>query len=440
MRLCVLALTAVTVLTAQGSADEFRIYTEPPRLLLTARRHKLLTRERERQSLRWVQFETLMKGKARMPEPAFAAALFHTVSGDAEAARAAAAAALAPGASVRDQALVLDWCGKALGDAEQERLKSALRGKLSARTDSIIALRDRVFAALALGDEAALNDAVRIWRRTLAPALRSGAAQLRHEDVYPLAELAHALRDNLHHDIRDDVPVLLRDMAQKRVLSYYPAPFPAAENEYRIPYYTGEREPDLQLASLTRAGELAFVAFEANAQEMQFLQGWLLHDRFLLRSPFGSPYEFLWANPYQPGLPFEKLPLSYHDPLSGTLLVRSSWEEDAQWAGIAPGFSQKFAEGRRQPLRPADSLRFDETAIAAGPASQREFAVGKEASLRWYLTGLQPRTEFDIEADGEGMFSAVSDPSGILALEFPRREGQTVLVHLPRRTEQLRIP
>ena len=51
------------------------------------------------------------------------------------------------------------------------------------------------------------------------------------------------------------------------------------------------------------------MAYESNAQETQFLQGWLLLDRFVLKSAFGAPYEFLWANPYQPGLPFDKLPL-----------------------------------------------------------------------------------------------------------------------------------
>ena len=55
------------------------------------------------------------------------------------------------------------------------------------------------------------------------------------------------------------------------------------------------------------------MAYESNAQEMQFLQGWLLLDRFALKSAFGAPYEFLWANPYQPGLPFDKLPLTLHD-------------------------------------------------------------------------------------------------------------------------------
>ena len=45
----------------------------------------LLRRERERQSLRWNQFHLLMAGKAPMPEPGFAQALYYQVSGSAEA-------------------------------------------------------------------------------------------------------------------------------------------------------------------------------------------------------------------------------------------------------------------------------------------------------------------------------------------------------------------
>ena len=46
------------------------------------------------------------------------------------------------------------------------------------------------------------------------------------------------------------------------------------------------------------------VAFDNNALGNQFLQGWLIQDRFLMMNAFGAPYEFLWANPYQPASAF----------------------------------------------------------------------------------------------------------------------------------------
>src|SRR5437870_9480202 len=67
---------------AATSEEEFRVYTEHPRLLLRPQRLRLLKRERERQSMRWKQFEALIAGGAAMPEPGFACALFHAVNGD----------------------------------------------------------------------------------------------------------------------------------------------------------------------------------------------------------------------------------------------------------------------------------------------------------------------------------------------------------------------
>ena len=54
------AVAACPELLAQD--EEFRVYTEHPRLILTAQRLRLLKRERERESQRWRQFELLVKG------------------------------------------------------------------------------------------------------------------------------------------------------------------------------------------------------------------------------------------------------------------------------------------------------------------------------------------------------------------------------------------
>ena len=99
----------------------------------------------------------------------------------------------------------------------------------------------------------------------------------------------------------------------------------------------GGGEPDLKRAALTRAAELSLVAYDSNTLEYQYLQGWLMHDRFLMRSPFGIPYEFLWANPYQPGLSYFHLPLAFHDSRLGRLFLRSSWDTGCHLAGLPGG-------------------------------------------------------------------------------------------------------
>src|ERR1700677_413453 len=62
--------------------DDYRVYTEHPRLILTSQRLRLLKRERERDSQRWRQFDLLVKGGASLPEPGFALALYYAISGD----------------------------------------------------------------------------------------------------------------------------------------------------------------------------------------------------------------------------------------------------------------------------------------------------------------------------------------------------------------------
>ena len=52
--------------------------------------------ERERSSMRWQQFATLVAGNAPMPERGFASALYYQVSGEADYGRKAIEFALSP--------------------------------------------------------------------------------------------------------------------------------------------------------------------------------------------------------------------------------------------------------------------------------------------------------------------------------------------------------
>ena len=127
------------------------------------------------------------------------------------------------------------------------------------------------------------------------------------------------------------------------------------------------------------------VAYDTNARENQFLQGWLMQDRFLLRGAFGVPYEFLWANPYQPGLSPFYMPLYAYDELSGRVFVRSSWEDDASWFGCFDGESQKFEQGRIQVLAPdaATRLRSRPRADASG-GQAAQVPHWKAAKSNWF--------------------------------------------------------
>src|SRR5579863_5960839 len=97
------------------SDDDYKIYSEAPRLFLRAQRARLLKRERERDSIRWRQFQLLVAGGAPMPEPGFAYALYWFVTGEAAYLKKATDWALSPaGTDPRQLALIYDWCQASL--------------------------------------------------------------------------------------------------------------------------------------------------------------------------------------------------------------------------------------------------------------------------------------------------------------------------------------
>jgi hypothetical protein len=378
-----LFLIVLTVLPCSSqTAEEFKVYTEQPRLLLRPQRLRLLKRERDRQSMRWEQFNTLMSGKAQMPEPGFALPLYFAVTQDAAVARQAIEWAVSA-TDVRQMAMVFDWCQTALTPAQSKELAGRLSRaatSLGVKTD-LVSLRDRAFAAIALADqepeatEKAMRDIIQNgWRKAIVPVLRDGSVLPRADELFALYELLHIIRDNLNIDLREDVPGWFKELAPLHLLSHYPSPYPAPENDYRVPAYDAEKAPDLHRAALSRATEMAMVSYDSNAPDSQFLQGWLMQDKFLLRSAFGITYEYLWANPYQPGLSYYHFPLAHHDPHTGVLFVRSSWDDDAIWFGKVGREWQTFRDGKITALnvtRAHDKVEIGETVVFVAHEPQR---------------------------------------------------------------------
>jgi hypothetical protein len=419
-------------LLAQDADDPVTLSTDHPRLLLRPARLRLLKRERERATMRWQQFEALVAGNAPMPEPGFAWALYYQVSGDAAFGRRAAEWAAGPATDLRQIAFVFDWCRPLLTPAQTTELMARLLKGISAPPpdSGVAAARARALAAIALFDEVPqapqqeLERLARVWwRASIVSGLKAGRAVVKRTDAYPLFELLHAFRDNANLDLREAVPRFFKEFPIEHLLSYYPAPFQAPDSEYFLGAERLPGTPDLAGAALSRAAELAMVAYDTNGPESQVLQGWLMHDRFILKSPFGAPYEFLWANPYQPGLSFFHVPLVYYNPDFGTLFVRSSWDEDARWFGTFEGTAQLFEQGRVTPLTAAQKagpLSLGEAVVCHAEAVRR-FRLQLQEEEGVFLLGLPARTAFLVEIDDEEVFEASTDPGGILALvDVPR--------------------
>jgi len=241
------------------------------------------------------------------------------------------------------------------------------------------------------------------------------------ESIYALFEILHAVRDNVNLDLRDPVPGYFKGLPIFHLLTYYPATFAAPEGEYRVPVVKGVREPDLQRATMSRVAELCMVAYDNNAPESQILQGWLMHDNFILRGTFGAPYEFLWANPYQPGLSYYLVPLLFHDDMFGRLFMRSSWEENAKWLGYFEGELQYFDNGRPTVLSPQlmqAPIELPE-AVVLSPSYARKFKITIDEGETVFIVGLKPRQAYEIEVDDEEMREETTDPGGILSLQLP---------------------
>jgi hypothetical protein len=434
----------LTGIAARSQDEEFRVYTDHPRLILTPQRLRLLKRERERDSQRWRQFDLLLKGSANLPEPGFALALYYAVAGDNAAGKRAVEWALSPAAhDLRQLALVYDWCQPVLSPKESEGLAAKIRQLLQKPGgDAISARRDRILALIATADdtrhseEAPLTESIREWwRGAYAQSLADGGATLLLPDAYPLLETLHAVRDNLKIDLRDAAPGYFAQLAKYLVMGNYPAPYRAPENEFRIPMYLGgvdsNQASDLNRAALARAAGLSLVAYDNNNLENQFLQGWLIQDRFSVLTAFGAPYEFLWANPYQPGLSYFQLPLVFHDETSGALFVRSAWDEDADWFGLDGGEAQVFHDGRITVVNQAAGsaasrpMQLGETSVILGRAPFQFSTAGGTV----VVIGLKPRHAYLVETDDEEMREVSTDRVGTLVLEYPSSRIAGVRIH-----------
>jgi hypothetical protein len=248
---------------------------------------------------------------------------------------------------------------------------------------------------------------------------------LARDDAYPLWEILHAIRDNTNLDLRESSPRFFKQFPIEHLMSHYPATYPGEDNDFRIGATPGApagapSSPDLRAATFSRAAELAMVAFDANAEESQYLQGWLMHDHFQLRSALGAPYEFLWENPYQPGLSFTLLPLIYHNPESGTVFVRSDWEESADWFGYFNGSAQLFRDGlvRSLALSGTPPLALPSAVVIFGDSRFRvKLAEEQEAAI---VVGLRQNRVYQVEIDDEEVFEEPADRGGILVLDLPR--------------------
>ena len=431
-------LLAVPAFAQTATPDDFHVYTEAPRLLLTRQRLRLLQRERDRQSMRWQAFDSFLSADAPMAEPGFAWALYYKVARDPAAANKAVDWALGEDSDLRQLALIYDWCTPAMTKSQSDRLGQKIERALDGPApEDVRGNSARVLAAIAIADlapdqsEAALKAViVKWWRGAIVPRLNKGDPAIPREQIYALYEMLHAVRDNLKIDLRESAPEYFKELPTDHLTGHYPARLAAPENDFRVPVYVRDGNPDVADAVRSRAAELAMVAYDDNALDSQYLQGWLMQDRFLMRGALGVPYEFLWANPYQPGLSYFQMPLVFHDPASGHVFARTSWDEDATWLGYFDGHLQLFRNGQVETLRAgatAKPMKVGGALIV--PSENKDSARFRADAEAIFVLNLVPHSAYDVEVDDEEMWEVETDAGGTLVLAFPEGTDTGVRIH-----------
>ncbi len=421
---------------AADCEQSYRVYTEHPRLWLDARRLRLLRRERERDSVRWQQLQLLKKSGQPLPEEPLLRALEYQVAADEAAGRQAvswarklAASAASPDlAELRQLAVVFDWCYPLLSEDDRARLVARMtRGITTFSTQSAMrSFTAVVLAAIVLADdwpgsERSLAAAFeKTWRLALLPSLREGKALDAPADRVAFLEMCHATRANLNLDLWEQAPVYFKQFPIYLLLQYYPPPLTVAGHRFRQPSEPSQSKSDpTAQGELARTAELLTVAYETNSVETQFLQGWITHDIYRLRTATGAWHEFVWMNPYQPGLSYYNVPLHLHDELAGRLWARSSWDDNAAWVGYFNGELQLFADERRSVVDPAvqsTPIVFPQLAVAPvnGDATFKvRLAEGRDI----YVVGLQSGKTYWVKTAGGKFIPRQAQKGGILPLE-----------------------
>jgi hypothetical protein len=265
-------------------------------ILLTPSRLRRLKRDRERQTERWTNFERRVQSVRDSPERGFELALYYAVTGDEQSKKEAADWVGKHPCELRQVSLVANWMDVEVPAASQNCPAESQNGPT--------ALRDRFFLRVALGkaDEP----------ESPLPAIEPEA--LSGKELYSLLEYLDAVRTVQRTDLREPNPSLFADLPVRFLLALKPAELdhPAWESH---------------------VAALALVSLDPNLTSSQFLQGWALEDRFENRDGPGVAYEFLWANPYLPGVSYENMQPWWYGP-DGRLLARTGWAPDACWISI----------------------------------------------------------------------------------------------------------
>jgi hypothetical protein len=340
--------------------------------------------DRERQTDRWTNFDRRVSTVPNSPERGFELALYSVVAEDKEACRAAVRWGISHTSEIRQRAVIANWCQAGESDAERSQLL-ATPSKMPAQS-SIETARDALFTQVVLG-KASRESARQQWSQLL-PAIQQDPRSCL-PNLYALFEFVDVVDKNFRLDLRQDDAHLFANLPSLFLMAMSPR---------------STETPDWR----TRAAGLMMVTVDPNLQSSSFVQGWAMEDPKMATDGPGVAYEFLWANPYLPGLGYHNMNLWYYDEPSGLLIARDSWDTDSCWVSLYHGRVERTQCSARV---------FDERTTFGNlvllPFKGDCVTVTQQRTGSTILTGLVPGSTIEW-TDQDSQHTAQADRSGLL--------------------------
>jgi hypothetical protein len=365
---------------------------QSPQLLLTSQRAKRLKRDRERQTPRWLAFESRVQAVANSPERGFELALYYAATQDESRGKEAVAWALAHPCERRQVSLVLDWASAVVRQEDRDKLKTAACPASTARNAK--SFRDEAFSKLVNGED--ISSLIEESKKTLIPSLTAGAFQNAAE-LYAACEFFSVARTAAQTDLREEDRGFFSQLPAELLLGMHPGQL-------------DRPDPMVHLASL------ALIGLDPNLASSQFLQGWAISGHQTIREGPGVAYEMLWADPYLPGIGYQNLDPWVYDS-HGRLFARTSWETNSCYIRI----TAQGVEEQNCPQGWRDSpTKFGKLTLI--PATEKCIdlpPLKEDAAVIWRLTpgqklnfGAGRKQHLTGEADAAGMWRSGSNTEG----------------------------
>jgi hypothetical protein len=358
-------------------------------LLLTPQRLRRLKRDRERQTVRWVNFENRVESVPDSPERGFELALYYAITGDQARGREAVQWALQPQhGDHRQMALVLDWCAPLLSEAQRKLLADRagsffINGPIHRYTMA----RDFLFARIAA--DKPVSAYTEEERKPFVDELQRGAFT-DPQQLYAACEFLMTYRTAERVDLREDATRFFSDLPTEILLSLKPDKV---------------EHPDW----MTHIAALALVAVDPNLQGSQFLQGWAMEDRQMIREGPGVAYELLWADPYLPGVGYQNLDPWVYDSEAGRLFARTDWTPQACWIAVSKSGVEDEHCATQWQSAPTNFGHLVLIPMAA-PCTELPGRKGNEFAILWKL----PPNQAVTFTAGKKQHTEQADPAGML--------------------------